>query len=45
MAGISGAMEKQSASLDGRLSTLKDTFMGVAREIVGVSMTGEVIKG
>lgn len=45
MAGIAGSMDKQSASLDGRLSTLKDTFMGLAREIVGVSLTGEVIKG
>jgi len=38
-------MDKQSQTLDGRLSTLKDTFMGLAREIVGVSLTGEVIKG
>jgi len=45
MAGIAGAMDKQSQTLDGRLSTLKDTFMGLAREIVGVSLTGEVIKG
>ena len=45
MTGIAGAMDKQSQTLDGRLSTLKDTFMGVAREIVGVSLTGEVIKG
>lgn len=45
MAGIAGSMDKQSQTLDGRLSTLKDTFMGLAREIVGVSLTGEVIKG
>jgi hypothetical protein len=45
MEGVAGSMDKQSQTLDGRLSTLKDTFMGLTREIVGVSVTGEVMKG
>lgn len=43
--GIAGAMEMQSNTLNGRLSTLKDTFSTVLKGILGVSATGEITKG
>lgn len=38
-------MEKGAETLEGRWSTLKDTVGTLARELVGLSETGEVIKG
>lgn len=38
-------MEKQSQTLTGRMSTLKDTIMQTARELVGISETGDIIQG
>ncbi len=38
-------MEKQSQSFSGRLSTLKDELGKTARELVGLSETGDIVKG
>lgn len=38
-------MDKQSASLSGQFSTLKDNLGQTLRELVGISTTGDVIQG
>jgi len=43
--GITGAMDKQSETLNGRLSTMKDQFKWLAMALVWVSETGEIIAG
>lgn len=37
-----GMMDKQSATLGGRLSTLKDQFKRLSMAIIGVSETGDI---
>lgn len=39
MGGIAGSMDKQSATLGGRLSTLKDQFKSLSMALIGVSET------
>lgn len=40
-----GTMAKQSKSLDGLFSTLKDTFGQLGRELVGITTEGDIVAG
>lgn len=43
--GVTGAMDQQSRTLSGRISTLKDRFGGLLTSIVGVTQAGDVLEG
>lgn len=43
--GVAGSMDSQSNTLNWRLSTMKDNFNFLTMEILGVTKSGEVMKG